>query len=97
MDSTPAPSGQVEPDAGDVLVDFNGERIPIRDVLKKTTYPPRRDPLPIPPQPSLQPHRCPVCDGRGSVPAGFYSPANTTGSANPEPCRSCGGQGVLWR
>lgn len=43
---------------------------------------------------------CPVCNGRGTVPKGFYDGAETgTGStaANMrEPCRACGGSGVLY-
>ena len=40
--------------------------------------------------------KCPVCDGTGKVPNGFYS--STSGewvstSAVPETCRSCGGTG----
>ena len=45
------------------------------------------------------PHRCPVCDGRGSVPRGFYMTylTGSSTSAMPEVCRSCAGLGVLWR
>ena len=44
------------------------------------------------------PHKCPVCDGRGFVPGGFYG--NTTGnwstsSTAPETCRSCV-NGIIW-
>lgn len=44
------------------------------------------------------PHKCPVCDGRGFVPAGFYG--TTTGnwptvSTAPETCRSCV-NGIIW-
>lgn len=39
------------------------------------------------------PFRCPVCGGKGSVPAGFYGLSNTT---NDEICRTCGGTGVIW-
>jgi hypothetical protein len=42
-----------------------------------------------------RPHRCPVCEGRGAVPAGFYTGASP--STNPETCKSCLGAGVLWR
>jgi hypothetical protein len=42
------------------------------------------------------PHRCPVCEGRGFVPAGFYSGSQST-SANPELCRSCATTGIIWR
>lgn len=38
-----------------------------------------------------KPYRCPVCDGHGWVPAGFYS-------KDPEPssCRPCEGKGIVW-
>jgi len=46
------------------------------------------------------PHRCPVCEGTGLVPVGFYraigTPDYTTSNAAPEQCRSCGGQGIVW-
>lgn len=43
-------------------------------------------------------YKCPVCDGKGFVPAGFY---NTNGQSwysfntSPEVCRSCNGKGVI--
>ena len=48
-----------------------------------------------------QPFCCPVCAGKGLVPAQFYQAvgvADTTayGTA-PEVCRSCQGTGVLWQ
>lgn len=47
-----------------------------------------------------RPHCCPVCYGRRGVPIGFYN-ANPNGSSSTtttvnEPCRSCGGSGVVW-
>jgi len=44
------------------------------------------------------PHRCPVCEGRGTVPHGFYSheEMGTDASTAPETCRTCNGQGVIW-
>ena len=47
----------------------------------------------------MYPHVCPVCQGRGSVALGFYG--TTTGfwsgsNLTTEPCRSCGGTGVIW-
>lgn len=44
------------------------------------------------------PHRCPVCEGRCAVPAGFYSGLNQLPTTVPErePCRSCAGTGVIW-
>ena len=48
---------------------------------------------------SLAPHRCPVCNGNGLVPNGFYMQTSghwSTSSITPETCRSCGGTGVVW-
>lgn len=52
------------------------------------------------------PHRCPVCNGVGTVPDGFYNPPPTVDwgpqhvgtSTVPmrEPCRACSGTGILW-
>jgi len=47
-----------------------------------------------------RPYRCPVCEGRGIVPAGFYGPYATQSSqvtVAPEPCRTCGQTGVVWQ
>jgi DnaJ-class molecular chaperone len=44
-----------------------------------------------------QPYRCPVCEGRGTVPMNFYSGATIANSTAPEECRTCNGTGVLWR
>ena len=48
----------------------------------------------------MQPYRCPVCDGRGLVPAGFYhfprTLTSTAAGVTSERCRSCVGAGVLW-
>lgn len=38
---------------------------------------------------------CPVCAGRGNVPAGFYSGGATPPTPNPETCRSCAGRGYV--
>ena len=42
---------------------------------------------------------CPVCNGRGHVPNGFYLAVGTsyysTTSTSPETCRSCGGKGYI--
>lgn len=48
---------------------------------------------------SLAPHRCPVCNGSGLVPNGFYMQTGghwSTTSITPETCRSCGGTGIVW-
>jgi hypothetical protein len=45
------------------------------------------------------PFKCPVCNGSGIVPTGFYH--STSGhylstNASPEGCRSCGGSGIVY-
>lgn len=42
-------------------------------------------------------HVCPVCNGRGTVSAGFYNPydASTTAMETQVTCRACGGKGVI--
>lgn len=40
------------------------------------------------------PHVCPVCNGKQTVPAGFYSKLDNTSTAD-EPCRSCD-NGIVW-
>jgi hypothetical protein len=44
-------------------------------------------------------HRCPVCEGRGYVPNGFYrsfaGSSWTTTSIQPETCKSCEGKGYV--
>ena len=43
---------------------------------------------------SIKAVKCPVCEGRGFVPAGFYNPSGGSGTAvSTEKCRSCGGAG----
>lgn len=47
------------------------------------------------PQPMYVIQACPVCEGRGNMPAGFYGRmAVGTGTA-PEGCQSCDGRGLL--
>jgi hypothetical protein len=45
------------------------------------------------------PHCCPVCNGKGNVPQGFYNMNDSAPSTctNPEICKSCYGSGILWR
>jgi RecJ-like exonuclease len=43
---------------------------------------------------------CPVCNGNGLVPAGFYNQAGSqesymTSSTTPETCKSCKGKGYI--
>jgi len=43
-------------------------------------------------------YRCPVCGGRGLVPAGFYNIGVFGGgstTATSETCRACGGSGLV--
>ena len=46
------------------------------------------------------PHRCPVCEGRQTVPEWFYmvQPGGypTSSGVGTTPCRTCNGTGVLW-
>ena len=47
-----------------------------------------------------EPYRCPVCNGRGLVPGGFYSSTSDvwiTGMLATEVCRTCQGKGVIWK
>lgn len=41
-----------------------------------------------------RPHVCPVCRGRGKVPAWFYDPPS--GSTTPVTCRTCQSTGIVW-
>ncbi len=44
-------------------------------------------------------HTCPVCQGRGAVPSGFYGAVGveswTTNTLAPDPCRSCDTKGYI--
>jgi DnaJ-class molecular chaperone len=42
-----------------------------------------------------EPERCPVCEGRGMVPQGFYGEQSVATQTGTEPCRSCGGAGII--
>lgn len=51
--------------------------------------------------PLQKPHICPVCGGKGLVPAGFYNLdyytyTYTTCPPQPETCRTCNGRGIVW-
>lgn len=43
-------------------------------------------------------YKCPVCEGKGQVPAGFYytNAAPTVINTSPELCKSCGGKGIVF-
>jgi len=48
---------------------------------------------------SRRPYSCPVCGGNGMVANGFYTATTAVYGAKDtsfEPCRSCGGTGVVW-
>jgi hypothetical protein len=48
---------------------------------------------------SLAPYCCPICNGNGLVPNGFYTQTGgrwITCSITPETCRSCNGTGIVW-
>lgn len=52
--------------------------------------------LPAPaPSPMYTLQRCPVCEGRGNVPTGFYTRATGATSTAPETCQACDGKGIL--
>ena len=63
-------------------------------LLERLTTPPWSVPV------AVTPHKCPVCNGRGTVSAGFYQPEEqgryTLSSLAPETCKSCKGKGVIW-
>ena len=43
-----------------------------------------------------KPYLCPVCQGRGTVPVGFYCSGTLSSNVTPETCRTCGGLGMVW-
>jgi len=48
----------------------------------------------------MKPYKCPVCNGTGKVPNGFYSNIGgkygVSTSTEPEGCRACNCTGVIW-
>lgn len=47
----------------------------------------------------IKPHKCPICEGRIILPAGFYSSlpgGSSLSNATAEKCRSCNGTGIIW-
>lgn len=47
----------------------------------------------------MKPNKCPICNGTGLVPGGFYTSAlggTGTSSAATEQCRQCKGTGIIW-
>ena len=47
------------------------------------------------PNPAYYVQKCPVCDGRGVVEAGFYGGDGNEVYVEPEACRTCKGFGVI--
>jgi len=43
------------------------------------------------------PHRCPVCQGKGTLPPGFYEHGDsvTRSDTTPDPCKTCDGLGYI--
>ena len=42
---------------------------------------------------------CPICNGRGRVPLGFYNSQNgqfSSSATATEQCRTCHGTGIVW-
>lgn len=46
----------------------------------------------------MKPYKCPICNGKGIVPGGFYlSVSGYCSSTNTsEMCRQCQGSGIIW-
>ena len=46
----------------------------------------------------MKPYRCPICNGTGIVPGGFYFSVNgySTSTNTTEMCRQCQGSGLVW-
>lgn len=47
------------------------------------------------PIPTQWPHKCPVCEGKGTVPEDFYD-SPLMGTSDTE-CRTCHKAGIVWR
>lgn len=46
----------------------------------------------------MKPYRCPICNGTGIVPGGFYFSVNgySASTNTTEMCRQCQGSGLVW-
>lgn len=47
----------------------------------------------------MKPYKCPICNGTGIVPGGFYLSVNgysSTSTATAKVCRQCQGSGIVW-
>ena len=47
----------------------------------------------------MKPYKCPVCEGRGTMPDYFYEiyPGYSTSTGeNQVPCQSCSGTGIIY-
>ena len=45
-------------------------------------------------EPTSEPKKCPICEGRGFVSSDFYNPGTSTTNST-ETCRSCFGKGYI--
>lgn len=50
----------------------------------------------FPTYPTRTPHKCPVCEGRKTVPQGFYTGMSQGTDTNRDQCQTCNGVGILW-
>jgi len=78
--------------SGDYIPDSRKTYCPNEVPIAYGNYTAMRDPT------TLKPHCCPVCNGQGIVPNGFYMyPQREYASTStaPETCRSCGGKGYI--
>lgn len=46
----------------------------------------------------MKPYKCPICNGTGIVPGGFYFSVNgyCSSTNTSEMCRQCQGRGIIW-